>query len=80
MSGDRGPQTGVRIHKSQAGMWQDECERGKYSISDCGLENGEIGVDDKIKNGYLALENQHSSIPPFHFSMIAAGTQASNNI
>jgi hypothetical protein len=41
---------------------------------------GKIYIDDKIKNGYLPLKNQHSNIPPFHFSMIGAGTQASNNI
>ena len=54
--------------------------RGNGEIFDFGMENGKIRVDDKIKNGYLPLKNRHSNIPPFHFSMIAAGTQASNNI
>ena len=63
-----------------AGSRNTECGRGKYSISDCGMDHGKICVDDKIKNGYLPLKNQHSNIPPFHFSMIGAGTQASNNI
>ena len=72
MSGDGGQRT-----------WKSECGpegMGKYLISDFGMENGKIRVDDKIKNGYLPLKNRHSNIPPFHFSMIAAGTQASNNI
>ena len=71
---DRRRTKDVRIQKSQAGMWKDECGRGKYSISDNRMDNGKICVDDKIKNGYLALKNQHSNIPPFHFSMIGART------
>jgi hypothetical protein len=45
MSGDRGQRT-----------WKSECGpegMGKYLISDFGMENGKIRVDDKIKNGYL---------------------------
>ena len=69
---DRRRTKDVRIQKSQAGMWKDECGRGKYSISDNRMDNGKICVDDKIKNGYLPLKNRHSNIPPFHFSMITA--------
>jgi hypothetical protein len=71
----------------EVGSWNAECERGKdacgrgkYSISDCGMDKAKICVDDKIINSYLPLKNQHSNIPPFHFSMIGARTQASNNI
>jgi hypothetical protein len=34
--------------------------------------DGKICVDDKTNNGYLPFKNQHSSIPPFHYSMIGA--------
>ena len=80
---DRGQISEDRCQKSGGGgqrMRNSEGGRGKYSISDCGTDNGKICVDDKIKNGYLPLKNQHSNIPPFHFSMIGASTQASNNI
>jgi len=32
--------------------------------------DGKICVDEKIKNGYSPFENQHSSLPLFHYSMV----------
>jgi len=36
--------------------------------------DGKIFLDGKIKNEYLPFKNQHSSIPPFHYSMVGART------
>jgi hypothetical protein len=36
--------------------------------------DGKIFVDGKIKNEYLPYKNQHSSTPPFHYSMVGART------
>ena len=41
MTGDGAQKTDVRIQKSQAGMWKDECGRGKYSISNFRFGNAE---------------------------------------
>jgi hypothetical protein len=39
--------------------------------------DGKICLKDKIKNGFLPFKNQHSNMPPFHYSMVGARTQAS---
>jgi hypothetical protein len=49
-----------------------------YGIMQCWVD-GKICVDGKIKNGYLPFKNQHSRIPPFHYSMAGTRTQASKN-
>jgi hypothetical protein len=36
--------------------------------------DGKNCVHEKIKNGYSPFENQHSSLPLFHYSMAQAGT------
>ena len=36
--------------------------------------DGKIFLDGKIKNEYLPFKKQHSSIPPFHYSMVGART------
>jgi hypothetical protein len=43
-------------------------------IMQCRVD-GKIFVDEKIINEYLPFKNQHSSIPPFHYSMVGARTK-----
>jgi hypothetical protein len=38
-----------------------------------------ISVDENMKDGYLLFKNQHSSIPPFLYSMVWGRSMASLN-
>jgi hypothetical protein len=39
--------------------------------------NGNIFVDDKIKNESYLFKNHPSSIPPFHYSIVETSVEAS---
>jgi hypothetical protein len=38
---------------------------------------GKISLDRQVNKSVTSFENQHSNIPPFHYSMREAKTQAS---
>jgi len=77
------PSTTEQINKSMNTLFNDSQIRGFAPIGmmECwnngiirsGIMqywvNGEICVDDKIKNGWYPFKNQPSSIPSFQYSM-----------
>jgi len=38
------------------------------------------GIDDKIKMAYILIENQYSSVPPFHYSIFGTNSKAKKNL
>jgi hypothetical protein len=48
-----------------------------YGIMQCWI-NGPAtgGIEDKIKMAIILLKNQYSSVPPFHYSIFGANSEA----